>query len=544
MSNIIQIYKQNLSRMPKIGALTLVSPSSVEAVSDLSDSEAVGPLSINDFILIHSSTFAIIGNVTNLSLLNGTHTKIIIKLLATIDFNREKLNYQIDKYPMIGDVITKASPDLVKKFAESGMEDESVALTFADLTNVSNASFQITPKRLFGRHLAVLGTTGSGKSWSMSKIIEETSRFNSKVILVDAVGEYETLDCSVKHVVLGGNEKNQAYGLPYYQLTEEDLSHIFRPEKDIQEAKLRDAIKSLKLAILEPKIAVNGLIVKAHREKMPYKNAFAKHFKEVQRNIADFEIKLLTKQIQNECVHPQRSMTEPDIWGGFERNDIAGCTTLINRIETYLNAYEFDVMFNTENKLSLLEEIAIFIKAPDLRVLRVCLKEISFTNNIREILVNSLARFLMKIARMDYFKNHPLILFIDEAHQFVPDIEKKPDLKDLNAIESIAREGRKYGLTLCLATQRPRDLPGHVLSQMGNFLVHRLVNENDRASVAQASSSADNTTIDTFPNLGSGEACLLGVDFRYPMFISVNPPRRPPKSFGPDFQTAWKIDKK
>lgn len=88
----------------------------------------------------------------------------------------------------------------------------------------------------------------------------------------------------------------------------------------------------------------------------------------------------------------------------------------------------------------------------------------------------------MRRSRSEGFKEAPVILFIDEAHQF---LNKRISADDdssfyLQNIDSIAKEARKYGLFLCLATQMPRDIPIGTLSQMGTFIVHRLINEQDK----------------------------------------------------------------
>ena len=77
----------------------------------------------------------------------------------------------------------------------------------------------------------------------------------------------------------------------------------------------------------------------------------------------------------------------------------------------------------------------------------------------------------------------------------------------------IAKEARKYGLFLCLSTQMPRDIPLGVLSQMGTFIVHRLINEQDKKAVESAASSLNKSMLSFLPTMGAGEALLMGVDF-------------------------------
>ena len=105
-----------------------------------------------------------------------------------------------------------------------------------------------------------------------------------------------------------------------------------------------------------------------------------------------------------------------------------------------------------------------------------------------------------------------------------------------NAFDQIAKECRKYGLFLCIATQMPRDIPVGTLSQMGTFLVHRLINYNDKEAIKQSCATANSSTLSYLPVLGEGEAILTGVDFPMPLLLKVNPPTEKPDSETPQFR--------
>jgi DNA helicase HerA-like ATPase len=110
------------------------------------------------------------------------------------------------------------------------------------------------------------------------------------------------------------------------------------------------------------------------------------------------------------------------------------------------------------------------------------------------------------------------------------------ELTQLNSFDSIAKECRKHGLFLTIATQMPRDIPVGTLSQIGTFIVHRLINHFDKESVANASSSANRNTLDFLPILGAGEAILMGVDFPMPVMLKINKPKIEPDSATPLFK--------
>ncbi|WP_258315048.1 ATP-binding protein [Klebsiella variicola] len=110
----------------------------------------------------------------------------------------------------------------------------------------------------------------------------------------------------------------------------------------------------------------------------------------------------------------------------------------------------------------------------------------------------------------------------------------------LDAFEMIAKEGRKYGLNICLTTQRPRDITEGVLSQIGTLLVHRLTNDRDRDVVERACGEIDKSAASFLPSLKQGEVALVGVDFPIPMTIQIDKPIYPPESDSPGYSKIWK----
>ena len=145
-----------------------------------------------------------------------------------------------------------------------------------------------------------------------------------------------------------------------------------------------------------------------------------------------------------------------------------------------------------------------------------------------------------------------MVVKIDPARLSDPEIASETErdrLKELasrysredlmRAFDLLAKEGRKYSLSMCIATQRPSDIPEGVLSQIGTLLVHRLTNERDRHVVEQASDELDRSAAEFLPTLAPGQAVLIGVAFPIPLTLQILPPNAPPDSKGPRFQDQW-----
>jgi hypothetical protein len=131
---------------------------------------------------------------------------------------------------------------------------------------------------------------------------------------------------------------------------------------------------------------------------------------------------------------------------------------------------------------------------------------------------------------------------LDEAHQFIGrSVGDDQNSVNLDAFGLIAKEGRKYGLTTVVATQRPRDVPQDVLSQLGTLFVHRLTNERDRETIERACGDLDRSAAAFIPSLSQGEAIIVGPDLPAPLPIMMSKPEKgqQPESHGPKYQEFW-----
>jgi DNA helicase HerA-like ATPase len=132
-------------------------------------------------------------------------------------------------------------------------------------------------------------------------------------------------------------------------------------------------------------------------------------------------------------------------------------------------------------------------------------KNVRFEHNTREILLNIIGRFMLDLARKGTFRDKPMIVFLDEAHQFLGrKVGDEYGSVNLHAFGLIAKEGRNYGLSCTLATQRPRDIRADVLSQLGTLIVHRSTNDHDRDTVEKACGDLDRDAAMFIPTLAPG----------------------------------------
>ena len=528
-----------------VGTLTHVGGTT--AAVTLSPHLAI-PTQIGDILATLTGSSIFVAEVTTITL-NASGTVAEVALLATVETELLTITPGISHAPRTGSSVFRPSTTLLKAYLEgrhSLFEDlthnVAIELGRSPLCPVHPLTF--SPEKILGRHCAVVGTSGSGKSWSLARLLEQCAQQGGKAILIDPSGEYRTLSGPIRHVHIGNVpaslSNSTEVGLPYYQLTEADLVAVLRPTSATQITKLRAAIRSLKLVHLDPRLGVDGNLPKAHRLKAPFELAFTEYHDDVCRPENTFNIHNLPMQIGLECVDPIRSHTESNYWGGINATDHNDCVPLISKLEDLTHSTELDSILRPTQGESLLEAMESFLADPSVAILRVSCEYLPTINRVREIVSNALARHLLGLARAGRFINAPLILAVDEAHQMLPTTSSPLSNEyPLEAFNIIAKEGRKYGLTLCVATQRPRDIPDDVLSQVGTFLVHRLVSDADRNAIERASGAVSYALQTRLPSLSPGEAFLIGVDFLNPLRLRIERPIAPPISNGPNFQASW-----
>ncbi|TDS64402.1 ATP-binding protein [Myroides indicus] len=537
---------------------------------------------VGNFVVIEGDKYGFLGRITELSLPESERLSLNEKAFQTSDFhptgkieillsfdlyNPFDVKKGLTAYPNIGAKVFVSSGELVQQYmSRFGVRSGEVVNTteIGSLVSSPDTKVKINLQSIFGRHCAIVGTTGGGKSYTVSKLVESLIATGNKAILIDATGEYSGNYESVESIDIGDGK----HVFHYSQLTVDDLFYLFRPSSKVQVPKLMEAIRSLKIVALNngqdlsKEIEVdgvketvftkieNGLLKKAGSDKRPFEEFYFRKNSEIENNSSNFDIEKLTFQITQESIWDTASewisgkkIIINERWGERNDGDVSNCISLIARINNiisnsiYQNIFGFKKKFNEDDITSVLGK---FING-DGKLLRLNFENIPFDFQIREILANSIGKFLLNKARNGDFNsknkptNTPIVVFIDEAHQFLNKSIKDEyfDSKPLDAFDSIAKECRKHGLFLCIATQMPRDIPQGTLSQMGTFISHRLINHYDKEAVSNACSTANKNTLDFLPILGEGEAILTGVDFPMPIIMKFDEPNIKPDSSTP-----------
>lgn len=513
---------------------------------------------VSEFVIIEGERAAVFGRITEVRLPEKerlsvedeagvgveVHALAFVQLLASVSLESLKVISGIETYPRLGDKVYAAPhsfiakiPELMEINEDGEVPKSQIILRIGHIKNAPETTIDIRPEKLFGRHCAILGATGGGKSYTLARVVEECQKHRCKALLLDATGEYRELAGSIEHRHFGSPfdqaAESKKASIPPTSFLEQDFIALFEPSGKVQGPKLRAAIRSLKLAEIVPEAAEDGIIMKHGKKHKDTARLEYKYSDQLEDPKQEFKPENLVKQIVQECV--KYNGNNPGIEDDWNFNF---CLPMITRISGILTSEALAPVFkDTTNPVN--EVIDTFLDS-NTRLLRFCMSGLLSDFNAKEVITNAIGRNLLERGRAGAFRDQPLIVFLDEAHSFIGRAFGSEEYRmRLDAFEVIAKEGRKYGLNLCVATQRPRDLPEGVISQMGTLLVHRLTNDRDREMVERACGEIDRSASSFLPNLQPGEAALLGVDFPIPMTIQIALPVAKPKSDGANYQLHW-----
>lgn len=579
----------------RVGSVTRVNASSIELTIPkalaASGQRGLAKGTTGDFVFIDCDQETILGRITDVFVPERQRAALDrqmefdaiadpqgrAQLLATINKTTHRVTRGINIKPRVGDGIYLADGGALAAAIREALQGEielqgkePLLVNLGTLSGVVGASIAMPPEKLFGRHCGIFGATGGGKSWTLSKLLNEIVRLRGKCILFDPTGEFAGKVSSAKEYSFSkANGDDQPLArFPYRQLSEIDLYALLTPSVQMQGPNLRSAIKSLRLAkVLRQKSSLypveimpdgneryavdkrgfvelrqNGVVKKAGNSRHALSLALIELSTELDSHFCDFDIHLLADQVKEECV---KHHTNDSIGNYVTYDDFAlgACNSLNVRIENYLSSPEMNCLFSEKGE-DICTEIRDFISNPKQHALVLSFEHVSFKYNTRELLLNTLGRYILGLARQNVFQECPLVCFLDEAHQFIGrSIGDETNHVTLDAFGLIAKEGRKYGLTIAIATQRPGDVPADVLSQLGTLFVHRLTNSRDRETIERACGDLDRDAAAFIPSLAQGEAIIVGPELPAPLPVLIGRPEKgqQPGSHGPRYQSFWDV---
>lgn len=411
------------------------------------------------------------------------------------------------------------------------------ALYVGHYTLEENATAYLDGNKFFQRHAALLGSTGSGKSWTVATILEKAAKLPSTNILVfDLHSEYRDLTYA-KHLRIAGPDDlnrndDSVLFLPYWLLNAEEMQAMFIDRTEFsahnQVMVFQDAVTKAKKEVLTKEGKTEVLNSFTIDSPVPFSlNAVISHLTE----------------LNEEMVQGTRGLRQGNFYGQFSR--------LLVRIKSKIDdkrygfLYQAPPIFHSYNALHSLGENLIGFSGEKNQIKVIDFSEVPA--DVLPIIVGLVARIVYQVQFwMNPEKRQPIAFICDEAHLYLPKKEETNPIekKALENFEKIAKEGRKYGVGLLVVSQRPSDVSTTILSQCNNFIALRLTNASDQLVVKKLMPDSLETYMDILPILDIGEALIVGDSVLLPTRVKIAPPEQKPLSATIDFWTEWSDNNK
>lgn len=387
--------------------------------------------------------------------------------------------------------------------------------------------------RLFQRHAALLGSTGSGKSWSVALILERAHALaHPNLIVFDMHGEYTPLTTGNDPVATGFRIAGPAEStgddgtlfLPWWLLNQEEMQALLLDRSEAnapnQAARLLHHVRELK----HEQLVAEG------------RTDLAQGF--TVDSPVPFSLDELLARLEADDNERVPGATAKGVNGPFNGK----LTRFISRLRSRVEDRRYGFMFappQSDVGYEWLHELAkkLLGTSPGIKVIDFS----EVPSDVLPVVVGVLARVLYEIHFWtDEDVRTPVTFVCDEAHLYLPASVADPaEQRALESFERIAKEGRKYGISLLVVSQRPSDVSRTVLSQCNNFVVLRLTNDQDQAVVKRLMPDSMEGIAAALPLLDVGEALLLGDAIILPTRIRLDPPEVKPASATRNFWTEW-----
>lgn len=457
--------------------------------------------------------------------------------------------------------VTPATKDEIASiYAEAfNIEDR---FSFSVLTRQRDIQVPVHGDRFFNKHIAVVGASGSGKSSSVSSVLQKaiaekdgnySGLNNSHILIFDLHSEYEA-------AFPKGNVVNvDNLVLPYWLLNEEEMEDMFLESGDNnnynQESLLRQVItvakrinnptvekvnfdsplpyeidhvaNAFRNLTRETKNADNSLLIK-------FQDGTTKNFSDVDTQIEYYCKELLdfalTKRGEiNKGVYADGSIDK------FER-----------RVRSKITNSRLNFIFGENARKASLEEVLRqftgYGSSTETNVTIIDLSGIPF--ELLSITVSLISRLMFDFCyfarRAESVTEQPFLMVYEEAHKYAPKSGLSRYKASLAAIERIAKEGRKYGISLLISSQRPSEISETIFSQCSNFLAMRLTNPDDQNYVRRLLPDTLGNLTEGMPALEQGEALLIGDAVTMPCVIYVEKCDPEPSSSDVKYLKLWK----
>ncbi|WP_024466887.1 ATP-binding protein [Treponema pedis] len=390
--------------------------------------------------------------------------------------------------------------------------------------------------RFFQRHATIVGSTGSGKSFTVANILEKANELeHANLIVFDLHGEYNELSYAEQIKI---SDSDSGLHIPLWFFNYEEIHSLFIESSEGTSTNQRAAVIKYilehKKRYLEDNIAGFSSEIITADTPIPFLAKGLKEYLEVENIKED-----TTGEVYKTGDKKGQEKTKQGQYYGK-------LTNLITRLQTKIDDKKYGFVFNENNtgRAEYLKEFIDKIMGLDKKIKVIDLSEVP--SDMLPIIIGIVTRLVYEVQfwmspKTDETR-HPIAFICDEAHLYMPRDTTKlkaVENKSLEIFEKISKEGRKYGVSLVIVSQRPAELNSTIISQCNNIISLKITNDRDKSAVATMLTDSLVGLVETLPNLDVGECIVIGDSIKLPTKIILDKPKEEPKSSTIDFWDRW-----
>lgn len=420
-------------------------------------------------------------------------------------------------------------------------------LSLGHYTLDESADAFLNGNKFFQRHAVVVGSTGSGKSWTTARILEQVAALpNANAIVFDIHGEYAPLASKgFQHYRIAGpadlsgkaSLENGVIFLPYWLLGYEAMTSMFVERSDQNAPNQAMVMSRAILAAKQSYLAAQG--------RMDVLDNFT----------IDSPIPFDLSGVIDELNRLNNEMVPGARAGSEKAGEFNGkLSRMIQRLENKRTDRRLGFLFQGTDETQAFDWLDRLVKAlmagsADQRSGGGGVKVIDFSevpSDVLPLMVSLVAKLAFSVQQwIEASMRHPVAMFCDEAHLYIPERQQAGGAGEISVeiFERIAKEGRKYGVGLVVISQRPSEVNRTVLSQCNNLVAMRLTNGEDQSVVRRLLPDSLAGFGDLLPVLDTGEALVVGDASLLPTRIRISMPEHQPNSGTVEFWERWAANK-
>lgn len=423
-------------------------------------------------------------------------------------------NRGVTAYPALGDRVRLAQrPELEATFCG----DEDAMVRIGTIRQDSSIPAMVRVDELLGKHFAILGTTGTGKSCTTALILRSIVEKNpaAHILLLDPHNEYATAFREWAEVISPRNMQ-----LPYWLLTFEEIIEVL----------VGDGDRKAEVEILQDLIPIAKARYSTGRASEP---ARVRRGMDAGRFTVDTPVPYRISDLL--------SLIDERMGKLENRKDLAPYRILKNRIETLSQDGRYAFMFGSRTVYdSMAQVLSRLFRVPVNDKPITILELTGIPSEVVNVVVSVLCRMTFDFALWSEGQV-PVTLVCEEAHRYVPANSALGFEPCKRSIAKIAKEGRKYGASLCIVTQRPAEIDPTILSQCNTVFALRMSNDRDQEIVQSAVADTGSGLLEFLPSLGQREAIAFGDGMALPVRIRFDelPKHGLPRSSTAVFTKRW-----